>query len=121
MSRVPRSVRIKGRYYQLLDYVQNKWSRFRVTEVGEALAWLAPRLLKASWLVLKLSMLFFIAFVIVSYGVLLFVLLILTGNGKAAISSFTKITLAVMALFAASRLIPKKPEVAKAVKALANP
>lgn len=108
------------RYYQLLDFAQTSWSRFRVTEAGRATIWLAPRLLRWSWVALKLSMAFFAAFMLVSFGFMAFMVLIVTGNGKAATASFTKITLVVIGLFAASRLVVKKPQLAEAVKAIAK-
>ena len=108
-------------YYRLLDFTQRNWARFRATEVGAFTAWLAPRLLRWTWLYLKWSMAFLAAFMLFSYGLMIFMLLIVTGNGKAAMSSFTKITVVIAGLFAASKLIEKKAEVAKVVTKAIGP
>src|SRR4051812_36709852 len=79
-------------YYRVLDFAQRTWHRFRKTEVGAAVIWLAPRTLKAMWWLLKVEL----AFIILMYGALFFMFLVVTGNGKTAINAMTKITLVVI-------------------------
>ena len=107
------------RYYQLLDFTQRSWLRFRDTEVGRAVIWLVPRLLRWSWVAMKVMMASFAVFVMFSYAAMVFMLLVLTGNGGKALDSFTKITVVALGLFAASRLVKKKKlAVADVVKAV---
>lgn len=108
-------------YYRLLDWSQRTWVRFRATEVGKGVVWLAPRLRHWTWIALKLEAAFFVAFMLLSYAMMVFMVMVFTGNGKAAIGSFTKITVVAMGLFAASRFVKKKPEVADAIKVAVKP
>lgn len=107
----------KAVYYGLLDHVQQAWPRFKASEVGSALIWLAPWVLKFWWLAIKAS----VALFILVWGAMFFLLLIVTGNGKAATESLTKITLVVVGLFVATKVVENKPEVAAAIKALIKP
>jgi hypothetical protein len=116
--------RVTRAYSRLLDVIgkaqlwaQVRWQRFRKTELGGSLVWLAPRAVKAMWLVTKLAIAVGVAVAALMYGTMLFCLLVVTGNGKAATKSFTKITLVAVGAFAAVKLA-KRPEVAKAIKAV---
>jgi hypothetical protein len=106
--------RITRWYYQVLDFTQQAWVRFRKSEAGEAFVWLVPRFFKLMWWTLLGSL----AFIMLCYAGMLFLFLVCTGNGKAAINSFTKIMLVVVGLFAAKQLISHKADVANAVKAV---
>src|SRR5262249_23197231 len=87
-------------YYRVLDW----WQTFAQTEVGRALYWFTPRALKAAWLLIKAMVVFYAAMMLMMLGTMGFMLLVLTGNGKAAINAFTKITLVAVGLFVALKV-----------------
>lgn len=112
MKRITRAIRaITVWYYRTLDFVQRNWTRFRKTEVGEAIIWLVPRALKGFWWLLKIEF----ALIVAMFGAMFVLLLVLTGNGKTAIKSMEKVALVSIGFVTAKKLVEHKAEVAATI------
>lgn len=109
---------MKARYYQLLDWSQSAWVRFRESEVGCAMAWLVPRIGRGMWWLLKLTLKVYAVFIVVAVGMMLALLLAVTGNMKEAIRSLTKISVVIIGLVAAKKVVTSNQQIAEAIKSI---
>lgn len=119
-NRVQRYTRAMTRgYYRLLDFGQRWWHRFRKSEVGCFVIWLTPRLLKATWWMVKVILVIDVIMLLLAFGMMAAVFVIMTGTTKEAIRSFTKIVIVLIGLVAVKKAV-SSDKGAAVVKAISS-